>query len=390
MTGIKTNLKEDKDLIMEIEVKTDNFRKVVSCASRATSNKAIQPILNNLLLSCVDDSLVVSATDLDLAIECKLKANVSVSGKITLPARKLDEIVSKASGEDINISIDQNQLAKILSNRSKFQINGVSSDDYPEVIKKTEETLLEINQNDLLNAISLTSFATSKFDTNSILSGANFEINGKTFEIGATDGSRLARYQGNLSSGSELKTKQSVVIPGRALIELERLINSFKDGNEKISFYFLPGQIVFQNNDFSLSTRLINGSFPEYDKLIPKEQPSKAIFKKSDILSALDRVSILANERTNVIKITLKKDSSAAQLVANSPDYGNATDEVDVEYSGNDIEIAFNYKYMSEAIRNIPNDKVILELDSSLSPILIKVNEKDYNYTYLIMPVQLR
>jgi len=390
MTGIKSNLKEDKDLTMEIEVKTDNFRKVVSCASRATSNKAIQPILNNLLLSCVNDSLVVSATDLDLAIECKLKANVSISGKITLPARKLDEIVSKASGEDINISIDQNQLAKILSNRSKFQINGVSSDDYPEVIKKTEETLLEINQNDLLNAISLTSFATSKFDTNSILSGANFEINGKNFEIGATDGSRLARYQGNLSSGSELKTKQSVVIPGRALIELERLINSFKDGNEKISFYFLPGQIVFQNNDFSLSTRLINGSFPEYDKLIPKEQPSKAIFKKSDILSALDRVSILANERTNVIKMTLKKGSSAAQLIANSPDYGNATDEVDVEYNGNDIEIAFNYKYMSEAIRNIPNDKVVLELDSSLSPILIKVNEKNYNYTYLIMPVQLR
>lgn len=377
---------------MDIEVKTEQFRKVVSCASRATSNKAIQPILNNILLHSENGSLMVSATDLDLAIECKLPAEILQPGRITLPAKKLDEIVNKASGISVNISIDKNQLAKILSDKAKFQINGVSPDEFPEVISKQEEKPININQNELMRAISLTSFATSKFESTSILSGANFEINGNKFEIGATDGSRLAKYTGNTGEDKEEKNqKKSAVIPGRALAELEKLIDTFKDGNEFVSVYFLPGQVIFQNNDFSLSTRLVNGTFPQYDKLIPKEQSNKADFSRSELLAALERVAILANERTNVIKLTFEKGKKFAQLNSNSPDYGNATDEIEVEYTGNSVEIAFNYRYLTEVLRNLQTDRILLEMETSLSPILLKLSEKaNYRYTYLIMPVQLR
>ena len=379
---------------MDIEVKTDQFKKVVSCASRATSNKAIQPILNNILLSGEKGSLMVSATDLDLAIECKLPAEISIPGRITLPAKKLDEIISKASGINVNISIDKNQLAKILSDKAKFHINGVNPDEFPEVIgkKKDEDKYIKIDQKELMQAIALTSFATSKFESTSILSGANFEIDGNKFELGATDGSRLARYIGSLpESKLEKGQKKSAVIPGRALAELERLIDTFKDGNETVSVCFLPGQVIFQNNDFSLSTRIINGTFPEYDKLIPKEQSNKAVFSRGELLSALERVAILANERTNVIKLTFEKGKKTAQLNSNSPDYGNATDEIEVEFTGNSMEIAFNYRYLTEALRNLKEDKVLLEIETSLSPILLKLSGKmDYNYTYLIMPVQLR
>ena len=376
---------------MDIAVKKETFKKVVSCATRATSSNAIRPILNNILLSCSSGSLVVSATDLDLAIQCKLPADVIKPGRVTLPAKKLDEIVSKVSGDEVSISIDKNNLAKIISNKSKFQINGVSPDEFPEVIKEKEnEKIHSINQAELLQAILLTSFSTSKFESTSILSGANFEINGDKFEIGATDGSRLARYVGKLSS-KDSKEKQSVVIPGRALAELERLLINFREGNEEINFYFMPGQIVFYNNDFSLSTRLLSGTFPAYDKLIPKNQPHKAIFSRTELLNALERVAILANERTNVIKLTFKKGEKSLHIDASSPDYGNATDEVDVDYNGVDIEIAFNYKYLSEALRNLQVGNILLELETSLSPILLKVSEKaDYDYTYLIMPVQLR
>lgn len=378
---------------MEIEVKTQDLRKVVSCASRATSNKAIQPILNNILLSCENGSLKVSATDLDLSIECKLAAHITKSGKITLPAKKLDEIVNKAPGEDVNLSIDKNQLTKIISDRSRFQINGVSSEDFPEVVKKIDkERLFTVNQEELLQAISLTSFATSKFENNSILSGANFEINGDCFEIAATDGSRLARYVGNLDKEKlKEKIKEAAVIPGRALVELERLMTSFKTGNETVSFYFMPGQIVFQNNDFTLSTRLLDGTFPSYDKLIPKEQSNKVIFSRTSLLSALERVAILANERTNVIKLSFGKSAKTVKLSANSPDYGDATDEVDIEYSGSEMDIAFNYRYLTEALRNLPADRLLIELENSLSPLVLKPYDKvNYSYTYLVMPVQLR
>ena len=382
---------------MEIEVKTEDLRKVVSCTSRATSSKAIQPILSNVLLSCENGSLKVSATDLDLAIECKLPASISEPGKVTLPAKKLDEIVSKAPGEDVNLSIDKNQLTKIVSNRSRFQINGVPSEDFPELVKKSEkEKLFCVSQEELMRAVSLTSFATSKFESTSILSGANFEINGSHFEIGATDGSRLARYTGSLQESKSRgekgeKVKESAVIPGRALVELERLMTSFKTGNDTVSFYFMPGQIIFLNNDFTLSTRLLDGTFPSYDKLIPKEQSNKVIFSRTSLLSALERVAILANERTNVIKLSFSKGAKLVHLSANSPDYGNANDEVDVEYNGGDVEIAFNYRYLSEALRNLPVDKLLIELENSLSPLLLKPYDKvDYSYTYLVMPVQLR
>ena len=331
-----------------------------------------------------------------MAIECKLPAEILKPGSVTLPAKKLDEIVNKAPGVEINLTIDKNQLTKITSDRSKFQINGVSSDEFPKMVNSLKkEEQFSVNQEDFLRAISLTSFAASRFETTSILSGVNLEVDGKQFEIGATDGSRLARYISNLQgtpkkSQGEL-VKKSLVIPGRALVELERLITSFKEGNDTVYFYLMPGQIIFQNNDFTLSTRLIDGTFPTYDKLIPKDQPYKVIFSRTSLLSSLERVAVLANERTNVVKLTFKKGSNTVKLTSNSPDYGDATDEVDLEYSGEDMEIAFNYRYLSEVLRNLEPETLTLELEGPLSPLVLKTHDKvDYNYTYLIMPVQLR
>lgn len=376
---------------MEIAVKADDLRKVVSCASRLTSNKSIQPILNNILFSCENGSLRIFATDLDLSFECKLPADVSEPGKITLPAKKLDEIVGKVAGEDVKFSIDKNELTNIVSKKSKFKINGTSIEEFPQIsMVEEKEKHVSINQNEFLNAISLTSFSVSKFDTTSVLSGINFEIRDGEFELGSTDGSRLARYIGRIKEGSK-KEKTSVVVPGRAISELERLINVFKEGNEEILIYIKSGQIIFKNNDFSLSSRLIDSKFPAYDKLIPKKQESKAVFNRNELLSGLERVSILANERTRVVKLNFKKSSSTVKISAESPDYGNANDEIDVDYNGNDLEIAFNYKYMTEALRSLKSEKVRLELDKSLSPILLKLEESnEFEYTYLVMPVQQR
>ncbi|MBI2995566.1 MAG: DNA polymerase III subunit beta [Candidatus Melainabacteria bacterium] len=376
---------------MDIDVKTDFLRRVVSCATRAASSKAIQPILNNILLKCSSGSLTVLATDLDLAIECKLPAEVSRPGEITLPAKKLDEIVSKAPGENIKISIDENNIAKIFSNKAKFSMSASPPEEFPNIIQKQEQAeLLKINLSEFFRALSLTSFAISRFENASILSGGKFSIENGEFELGAADGSRLARYIGKLEPHS-LNLKESVVIPSRALIELEKLIATFKEGDEFVWFNLLPGQIIFQNSDFSLSTRLLNGVFPSYDKLIPKEQPNKAMFSRTLLLSSLERVAILSNDRTSVVKMLIEKDGKTAQLSANSPDYGNATDEIDVNYTGANIEIAFNYRYLTEILRNLDVESVLLELDTALSPILLRLHkEATYNYTYLIMPVEMR
>lgn len=374
---------------MDIEIKKELLRKVVSCATRASSSKAIQPILNNILLASNNGSIVVTATDLDLAIECKLPATVSKPGRVALPAKKLDEIVSKAPGDNVSISIDKNQIAKIVSDRSRFAISSVNHEDFPEIVKAEKENkICSIDQNLLLQGILLTSFAASRFETTSVLSGENFEIRKQEFELGATDGSRLARFVGSLKEAGT-DQKLSFVVQSRALTELERLISNFDNEGLLIDIYYLPGQVIFESCDFSLSTRLLSGTFPAYDKLIPSRLPYKAIFTKLELLNSLDRVSVLANERTNVVKLSFKKNSKAAQLTTSSPDYGNANDEIDVEYNGDDIDIAFNYRYLAEALRNLQLDRVTLELESPLSPILLRTSEL-FDYTYLVMPVQLK
>lgn len=377
---------------MEFEVKTEYLKKVISSAARITSNKVIQPILNNVLLSCENGSLKVQATDLDMAVECRLPVEISKPGRITLPAKKLDEIVSRIQGENIVLKIDKNNLTNIRSSTSKFQINGVSSEEYPNLTEiEKEEKGISINRDMFLSAISLTTFAVSRFDTTSVLSGINFEIREGEFEVGATDGSRLARYIGKVKGLKKLKgSESSVVIPQRAMEELEKLIRSFKEGNEEVFIYFKPGQVIFSNNDFLLSTRLIDSKFPAYDKLIPKEQKYKVKLHRGELLSALERVAVLSNERTNVVKMELKKGKSTLKLNANSPDYGNATDEISADYTGDDIEVAFNYRYLTEMLRNLDQSEISLELESSLSPVLLRLDGEAFDYTYLVMPVQLR
>ena len=376
---------------MDLEVSTEKFKKAVSCAARAVSTKAIQPILGNVLIKGKGDLLLVSATDLDLYIECRLKAKVEEQGEVTLPAKKVEEIAIRTEGENINIKIDKNQLAKIVAGKAKFQLNGMSAEEYPEVIsKKTETDVYQIRQEELQRALSMTNFAVSRFETSSILSGASFTIKGKEFEIGATDGSRLAMYIGKMETKGKVE-KASFVIPLRAMLEIERLCSSFKEGNEFVYFYSLPGQIIFYNNDFQISSRLMNGTFPEYDKLIPKKNQNKAKVKTGLLLDSLDRVSILCNERTNVVQMSFHKGKSILKIDAKSQDYGSATDEIDIEYKGDDLDITFNYKYMVEALRSIKEEEVELEMDTSLSPILMTIDqESGFDYTYLIMPVQTR
>lgn len=375
---------------MDLQVSTEKFKKAVSCAARAVSTKAIQPILGNVLIRGKGNLLLVSATDLDLHIECKLKAKIEEQGEVTLPAKKVEEIAVKTEGENINIKIDKNQLAKIVAGKAKFQLNGMSAEEYPEIISKKTEDVYQIKQEELQRALSMTNFAVSKFETSSILSGANFAINGKEFEIGATDGSRLARYTGKLETKGKID-KAAFVIPLRALLEIERLCSSFKEDNEFVYFYSLPGQIIFYNNDFQISTRLMNGNFPEYDKLIPKNNPNKARVSTGLLLDSLDRVSILCNERTNVVKMSFSSGRNILKIDAQSQDYGSATDEIDIEYKGDDLDITFNYKYMVEALRSIKEEQIELNMDSSLAPIIIRISkEVDFDYTYLIMPVQAR
>ena len=380
---------------MELSISTEKLKKAVSCTSRAASGKVIQPILNNLMLSCEIGSLLIHGTDLDVLIECKVPANVSKTGKISLPAKKLDEIIGKIPGDDVKIQIDKNLLAKISSNKSRFQVNGVSAEDFPDIDTDSTQALkFFIKSEELYKAISLTSFATSKFESSSVLSGVNLSISNEKFELAATDGSRLSRFVGNLSKSpsSEIKS-QSIVIPYRAITELERLITSFKEGNEDVEISLRPGQIMFRSSDFLISTRLINGLFPDYERLIPKSQSKKIIVLKSLLLGALERVAVLSNERTSVVKISISKGAGEMVLSANSQDFGNANDQIDIDYSGDDIEIAFNYKYLTEALRNLDVEKVVLELETSLSPLIMKAADKEktnYSYTYLVMPVQIR
>lgn len=375
---------------MKLAVKTELLKRVLSCTARAASTKAIQPILNNVLLSCDKGSLVVFATDLDLSIECKLPAEVNTPGKITLPAKKLEEIVSKVPGEDVNLSNETNNtLTKITSNKSKFQINGISPEEYPEILTKNRKDGITINIDSdyLLKGLSLTLFAATRYEEQSVLSGIKFVFSGKNLELAAADGSKIAVYSCSLEEKVE---KGEAIIPFRAVVEIEKLIKTFKENNKSVSITIFSDVAIFENNDFTLITRLIDGKYPNYNNLIPKDLPYEATFSRLDLLNVLDRVSVLANEKTCTVKMSLEKKAKTVEVSAKSNEYGDSKDEIDVKYEGEDLQIAFNYKFLVESLRNLNVDKVTFKLKESNMPIILNLEEKDFTYTFLLMPVQLR
>ena len=386
---------------MDIVCKQSELNNAIQLVSRAVASRPTHPILSNLLVTAdeVTNKISLTGFDLNLGIQTSFDATVSQSGAITIPSRLLSEIVSKLPNESpVSLTVEElsdNILLK--SDRGSFNIKGIASDDYPKLPFVESGTSLEIDSSSFLKALKMTIFSSSNDESKQLLTGVNFKFKKSILESAATDGHRLAvilnndqdlNPQDNSDDLKESDFNLSVTIPTRSLREIEKLV-SCKQHENLIKLFYDKGQVVFISANQIITTRTLEGTYPNYSQLIPDSFSKVFKFNRNSFIESLERIAVLADQQSSVVKINLNDDRYAS-ISADAQDIGNAEELLPVTYSGEKLEIAFNVKYLLEGLRVISSENVFLKCNLSTTPAVLVPDDNITSFTYLVMPVQVR
>ena len=372
---------------MEFLIKKEDLFNGIKIVERATAMKGLQPVLANILIETIDKSTIkLSATDLDLTVIATVQAQIQEEGKITLPAKKLSDIVSRLSDNLITFKLTEDtNTVNLTSKNTKFDIIGISASEFPSIMENItidEDNAIEIDLKPFTKAIRQAGFAAAGYESNNLLSGVVCDISENTLEMASTDGNRLARIREKIENKG--KTSQ-LIIPSKTLQEFTKM-SSFID-EDSVKMFTDKTKLIIKSSNTMIISRLMEGQYPKYNQLIPQDSPKEAIVNISQLVSSLERVAIMVNERTSIVKFEFKDNKLI--LTADTPDSGNSEDEFDVDYAGEELKIAFNYRYVLDGLKNMDTTEVKIGLNTSLSATVLKPNN-DEDYVCLIMPVQIR
>jgi DNA polymerase-3 subunit beta len=370
----------------------------LAIVGRAVASRPTHPILANIRLDAdsANQSLGLTAFDLNIAVQVSFPSQVVDGGSITLPAKLLNDIVSRLPDEDITINVEKdNTVVTIVCGSGRYQMNGLPIEEFPELPKIGEDgetTYLPVES--MLSGLAATLFATSADETKRILTGVHLTANSDRLEFAATDGHRLSVLQtGFLDAdeppvtGDTVTTNLEVTIPSRALRELERMLNQQTEG--AIAVKFDRANMIFQSANQILISRLLDGTYPNYRQLIPNQFERKVTLERKLFLSALERIAVLADQKNNIVKITIDSTGQEISLSVEAPDVAAGRESLPAQVSGEDVEIAFNVKYLLDGLKALPSNEIQIQLNNPTSPaVLVPIGAA--KMTYLLMPVQIR
>ncbi len=384
---------------MEIVCNQNEFNYAIQLVSKAVASRPTHPILANLLLTADQGTNKISLTgfDLNLGIQTSFDATVNKSGAITVPSKLLSEIVNKLPSETpVSLYVDESSdNILIKSDRGSFNIKGIPSDDYPSLPFVESGTSLNIDPSSFLKALKLTIFASSSDDSKQLLTGVNFKFNLKYLESAATDGHRLAVVlvdnKENFDEKEDFASDEenlSVTIPTRSLREIEKLV-SLRSSENSIKLFYDKGQVVFISSNQIITTRTLEGSYPNYSQLIPDNFTKLFTFNTKKIIESLERIAVLADQQSSVVKIKLN-EKDLALVSADAQDIGNASEIVPVSFDFDQFDIAFNVRYLLEGLKVISSENVIFKCNLPTTPAVLVPEDNINSFTYLVMPVQVR
>ncbi len=384
---------------MEIICNQNELNNAIQLVSKAVSSRPTHPILANILLTADQGTNKISLTgfDLNLGIQTSFDANVKKSGAITIPSKLLSEIVNKLPIEtpvSLNVDNDSDNIL-IKSDRGSFNLKGIPSDDYPKLPFVESGTSLNIDPSSFLKALKLSIFASSTDDSKQLLTGVNFTFKQKYLESASTDGHRLAVVLIDNQGVDENKeniliTEEnfSVTIPSRSLREIEKLV-SLNTSENSIKLFYDKGQVVFISASQIITTRTLEGTYPNYSQLIPESFSKELTFNTKMLIGALERIAVLADQQSSVVKISVD-DKDLAFISADAQDIGSANESLPVSFVGEKFDIAFNVRYLLEGLKVISCQNVIMKCNLSTTPAVIVPEDNISSFTYLVMPVQVR
>ena len=367
--------------------------------SRAVASRPTHPVLANVLLTADagTDRLSLTGFDLNLGIQTSLPASVDSCGAVTLPARLLGEIVSKLSSDSpVSLSSDTGaDQVELTSSSGSYQMRGMPADDFPELPLVENGTALRVDPSSLLKALRATLFASSADEAKQLLTGVHLRFNQKRLEAASTDGHRLAMLTVEDALQTEITADESepdelaVTLPARSLREVERLMASWK-GNDPVSLFCERGQVVVLAADQMVTSRTLEGTYPNYRQLIPDGFSRTIDLDRRAFISALERIAVLADQHNNVVRIATEPATGLVQISADAQDVGSGSESLPAEINGDAVQIAFNVRYVLDGLKAMDCDRVRLSCNAPTTPAILTPSNDDPGLTYLVMPVQIR
>lgn len=352
----------------------------VQAAGRAVSPRTSLPILGHLLINAEENRIRISATDLELGMECVVEANVQGEGSLTVPSKVIAEVLGALPDTDVMISVDESNTVKLECGTSEFSILGLPPEEFPMLPEVCEEVSLSVEHDELREGIRKTSFAISADESRAILTGILMQVTEDSLKLISTDTHRLCVYDCPIVEGHGAV---NAIVPGRAMNELNRIV---PEGDGKIDISISPSQIMFKSGDTTLISRLIEGQFPNYQRVIPSEHTKTLTIPTEQFLQSMRRVAIVARENMN--RTIVMTEDGTLVLTAESGNVGSAHEKVEVIKEGDDLKMAFSARYLLDVLGVIDTEAVEMELSGDASPAVIRPQMLD-NYTYVLMPMQL-
>nr|WP_282580128.1 DNA polymerase III subunit beta [Natroniella sulfidigena] len=357
------------------------FYQGIQTVRKAVSSKTTLPILSGILLKTEGDKLKLVGTDLEIGIECFVNTQVIQEGAIVLPAQHFTNIIRELPNEEIILSAEtSNNTAQIKCGNSQFNIHGSPADEFPLLPEVESGTKLTIEQQRLKKIIEQIKFATSKDENKPFLSGGLLLLEDETVKLIATDTYRLAYKENTITDKQGELTK--AIIPNTTLQELTKLLDNQE---EKTKIVLTDNQILFKFSGISVVSRLIEGQFPNYKQVIPDTSETEIVVNTQQLLQATKRAALLAKEDSDIIKVNFNEDGLI--ITSNAPEIGQAYEEIPISLVGQETEIAFNAKYLLDALKVISDEEVTIKLSGPLAPGVIKT-KSEQEYIYVIMPVR--
>jgi len=367
---------------MKIRCAKDELFERVQMVQRAVSGRSTLPILNNILAEAKGDTLTLVAYDLEFGIEGSLKVNVEAEGGTTIPARVFAEVIGSMPEAEIMIEVDDRQMVTIACGSSHYRIHGLRAEEFPRLPLLTEGATVHIGRLKLRQLIRRTAFESSIDETRPILTGVLTSADGNALSMIATDTHRLAWAEGSLEEPAEVPA--SAIVPGRIYTELLRILGAVEDDSCEIRI--CENQAQFHIGHIAVQSRLIDGEFPNWEKVLPKNPETKVTVDVESLRQALRRAAIVAREDAN--KVVVAAGSDGLTLSADSQEVGTGHEELPAHVDGPDVSIGFNARYLLDALNVVDADEVRLDLRGALeSGLLTPVDGEAFKY--VLMPMQV-
>jgi DNA polymerase-3 subunit beta len=370
---------------MKIKISRSEILKGLSIVQGIVERKTTMPILTNVLLDAEDKRLSITATDLEVGINCVFNADVLEKGKVAIHARSIYDIVRELPEEIVQINVLTGNWVEITCGKSKYKIVGLSSDEFPALPKKGDGETWKFDGSTIKQMISKTSFAMSADETRFNLNGVYLDPIKKDGKINlrmvATDGHRLSIAERELTSKCNLT--KGVIVPRKGVMEIKKLVDS-SEGT--IDVWADTKHLIAYRDNITLVVRLIDGQFPPYEQILPKQSKRVVSLPRNSLVSALKRVSVLSTERARGVKFTISPKN--LEIFSSNPDLGEAREEIEVSYKGESFDVGFNAKYFLEALSVLEDEQAVLQMGDETAPCIMR-SETDRGFTHVIMPMRL-